>query len=43
VQVALAEVAGEAGGGHVVVFEEGRVAVDVAAEAFAEDEFCMGD
>ena len=43
VQVALAEVAGEAGGGAVVVFEEGGVAVDVAAESFAEDEFGVGD
>ena len=42
-QVALAEVAGEAGGGAVVVFEEGGIAVDVAAEAFAEDEFGVGD
>ena len=42
-QVALAQVAGEAGGGAVVVFEEGGVAVDVAAEAFAEDEFGVGD
>ncbi len=43
VQVAFAEVAGEAGGCGVVVFEEGGVAVDVAAEAFAEDEFGVGD
>ena len=43
VEVALAEVAGETGGGAVVVFEEGGVAVDVAAEAFAEDEFGVGD
>ena len=42
-EAALAEVAGEAGGGEVVVFEEGGVAVDVAAEAFAEDEFGVGD
>ena len=42
-QVALAEIASEAGGGGVVVFEEGGVAVDVAAEAFAEDEFGVGD
>ena len=42
-EVALPEVAGEAGGGAVVVFEEGGVAVDVAAEAFAEDEFGVGD
>ena len=27
----------------MVVFEEGGVAVDVAAEAFAEDEFGVGD
>jgi hypothetical protein len=42
-EIALAEVAGEAGGGGVVVLEEGGVAVDVAAEAFAEDEFGLGD
>ena len=42
-EVALAEVAGEAGGGGAVVFEEGGVAVDVPAEAFAEDEFGVGD
>jgi hypothetical protein len=42
-EAALMEIASEAGGGVVVVFEEGGVAVDVAAEAFAEDEFCMGD
>ena len=42
-QVAFAEIACEAGGGGVVVFEEGGVAVDVAAEAFAEDEFGVGD
>ena len=42
-QVAFAEIAGEASGGAVVVFEEGGVAVDVTAEAFAEDEFGVGD
>ncbi len=42
-QVAFAEVASEAGWGEVVVFEEGGVAVDVTAEAFAEDEFGVGD
>jgi len=42
-ETALAEVTGEAGGGGVVVFEEGGVAVDVPAEAFAEDEFGVGD
>ena len=42
-QVSLAEVACEACRGGVVVFEEGGVAVDVAAEAFAEDEFGVGD
>jgi hypothetical protein len=42
-QVPLAEIASEAGWGGVVVFEEGGVAVDVAAEAFAEDEFGVGD
>ena len=34
-QVAFAEVAGEAGWGEVIVFEEGGVAVDVAAEPFS--------
>jgi len=38
-EFALAEVAGESGGGDVIVFEEGGVGVDVGAEAFAEDEF----
>lgn len=42
-EVALAEVPSEAGGCGVVVLEEGGVAVDVAAEAFAEDEFGVGD
>jgi len=42
-EVAFAEIAGEAGGGGAVVFGEGGVAVDVAAEAFAEDEFGVGD
>jgi hypothetical protein len=42
-EVALAEVAGEAGGGAVVVFKEGGVAVDVTTEAFAEDQFGVGD
>ena len=42
-EVAFAEVACEAGGRCVVVFEEGGVAVDVATESFAEDEFGMGD
>ena len=41
--VAFAEIASEAGRGGVVVFEEGGVGVDVAAEAFAEDEFGVGD
>ncbi len=38
-EFALAEVSGEAGGGDVIVFEEGGVGVDVGAEALAEDEF----
>jgi len=42
-QVALAEIAGETGGGVVIVFEEGGIAVDVAAKSFAEDEFGVGD
>ncbi len=41
-EAALAQVAGESGWGGVVVFEEGGVAVDVRAEAFAEDELDMG-
>ncbi len=40
---AFAEVAGESGGSVVVVLEEGGVAVDVGAEAFAEDELGVGD
>ena len=42
-EAAFAEVSGEAGRGEVVVFEEGGVAVDVAAEAFAQDEFGVRD
>ena len=42
-EAAFAEVAGEAGGSEVVVLEEGGVAVDVAAEAFSQDEFGVGD
>jgi hypothetical protein len=42
-EAALTEIAREAGRGVVVVFEEGGVAVDVAAKAFAEDEFGVGD
>ncbi len=42
-EAAVAEVAGEAGGGLVVVFEEGGVGVDVAAEALAEDELGVGE
>jgi hypothetical protein len=42
-EFALAEVAGESGGGDVVVFEEGGVRVDVGAEALAEDEFGLRD
>jgi hypothetical protein len=42
-EAALAKVAGEAGGRGVVVFEEGGVAVDVLAEAFAEDELGLRD
>jgi len=41
-EFALAEVAGEAGG-CAVVFGEGGVAVDRAAEAFAEEELGMGN
>lgn len=39
----LAEVSGETGRGEVVVFEEGGVGVDVAAKAFAQDEFGVWD
>ena len=42
-QAALAEIAGQAGGGEVVVFEKGGVAVDVAAEAFSQNELGVGD
>ena len=42
-EVAFAEIAGEAGGGEVVVFEERGVAVNVTAEAFAKDEFGVGN
>ena len=42
-EAALAEVASQAGWSGVVVFEEGGVAVDVAAETFAEDQFGVGD
>ena len=42
-EVALAEIAGEAGGGRAVVFGEGGVAVDVLAEAFAEEELGVGN
>jgi len=42
-ETALAEVASQAGWSGVVVFEEGGVAVDVAAETFAEDQFGVGD
>jgi hypothetical protein len=40
---AFAKIAREACWRGVVVFEERGVAVDVAAEAFAEDEFGVGD
>jgi hypothetical protein len=42
-EAAVAEVAGEAGWGAVVVFEEGGVGVDAAADAFAQDEFGVGE
>jgi len=42
-QVALTQVAGKAGGRDAIVLGEGRVAVDVAAEAFAKDEFGVRD
>jgi len=42
-EVALAEIACEAGGCGVVVFKEGGVAVDVAAETFAQDELGVWD
>ena len=43
VEAALAEVAGEAGGRFMVVFEEGGVTVDVLPEALSQNEFHMGD
>jgi hypothetical protein len=42
-QAALAEVASEAGGGEMVVLEEGGVGVDVGAETFSEDELGLRD
>lgn len=42
-QTALAQKAGEAGGGVFVVLLKGRVAVDAVAKALAEDEFGVGD
>ena len=38
-EAALAEITGETGRCGVIVFEEGRVGVDIGAEAFADDEF----
>ena len=38
-EASFAKIAGEAGGGLLVVFEEGGVGVDSGTEAFAEDEF----
>lgn len=43
VKLALAEIAGESGGGGAVVLGEGGVAVNVAAEAFTEDELGVRD
>ena len=40
---AVANPAGEAGGGLVVVFVEGGVGVNLAMDAFAEDEGGVGD
>jgi hypothetical protein len=42
-KAALAKISGETGGGLVVVFAEGRVGVDVGAEALAEDELGVGE
>ena len=42
-EATFAEITGEAGGGKVIVFEEGGVAIDLFAEAFAEDEFGVRD
>ncbi len=42
-EAAFAKIAGEAGGGLLIVFGEGGVAVDVFAEALAEDELGVGD
>jgi len=41
IEVALVQVAGETGGGEVIVLQKGRVGIDVAAESFAENEFCL--
>jgi len=42
-EAAFAKIAGEAGGGDAIVFGEGGVAVDVLAEALAEDELGVRD
>ena len=42
-EATLAQIAGETGGGTLIVFGEGGVTVDVFAEAFAQDEFGVGD
>ncbi len=41
-ELTLAEVGREAGGCDAIVLEEGGVAVDAGAEAFAEEEFGVG-
>lgn len=42
-QAALAQIPCKAGRGEVVVLEEGRVGVDVATKAFAEDQLGVGN
>src|SRR5690606_7444574 len=39
---ALLQIAGKTGGGNMVVFEKGRVAVDLTAESFADNELGLG-
>jgi len=42
-EASLAKIACQAGGSSLIVFGEGGIAVDVLAEAFAEDEFSVGE
>lgn len=43
IEAAFVQVSGKPGGGEVIVLQKGRVGVDMAAEALAEDEFCLGN